>query len=142
MKLYIGYGRPLLPALVVAAAILSSGVANAHGDAVKGKENYKSRCADCHSLIDGDHKAGPSLQGVFGRRAGTTKGFFYSKYLKAAGEKGLVWNDKKMRAYITYPNGFLKKYLGVRRVKSKMKKRYKNHKLRHDVVEYLRQATK
>ena len=142
MERYIRYGRPLFSALVVAAAILSNGMASAHGDAVEGHEHYKKRCADCHSLIEGDHKAGPSLHGIFGRRAGTTEGFFYSRYLKAAGEKGLIWNDKKMRAYITYPNGFLKKYLGVRRVKSKMKRRYKHHQLRHDVVEYLRQATK
>lgn len=125
------------------AMLLVSGPAGAHGDAVKGKVHYEKRCADCHSLVAGEHKGGgPSMAGLFSRPAGTAKGFFYSKYLKAAGEKGLKWSDKNVRAYIESPNRFLKKYLGVGRVKSKMKRKYRDHQLRHDVVEYLKQATR
>ncbi len=33
------------------------------------------QCVACHSLVLGQHLTGPSLAGVYGRRAGTAKGF-------------------------------------------------------------------
>jgi cytochrome c len=47
------------------------------------------KCAACHSLrADGGFKAGPTLHGVFGRRAGTLPGYPYSEALKQA---DIIW---------------------------------------------------
>lgn len=48
------------------------------------------KCSACHELTaPASAKAGPTLLGVFGRRAGSVPGFPYSRALK---ESGLVWN--------------------------------------------------
>lgn len=39
-------------------------------------------CRACHSLKPGENRAGPSLAGVIGRRAGTAPGYAYSEALK------------------------------------------------------------
>lgn len=62
------------------------------------------RCAACHSAgppAPGD--AGPSLQGVFGRPAGSLGGYAYSDALRAAGRRGLVWNTTTLDRYLTDP---------------------------------------
>jgi cytochrome c len=49
------------------------------------------KCSACHDLAQtASAKAGPTLLGVFGRRAGTVAGYTYSAALK---ESGLVWNE-------------------------------------------------
>ena len=54
------------------------------------------RCAVCHSVTaDGGKRAGPTLYGVFGRRAGTVAGYQYSDALK---NSDLVWNEKTIDA--------------------------------------------
>jgi cytochrome c len=62
-----------------------------------GKIMFENRCHVCHS--DDAHKAGygPSLIGVFDRKAGTVEGFGYSDALK---NSGLVWNEASLRAWI------------------------------------------
>ncbi|MEQ8227908.1 MAG: c-type cytochrome [Rhodospirillales bacterium] len=82
----------------------------------------KNRCAMCHT-ISGKHTIGPSLKGIMGRKAGTADGYKqsrYSKSLVAAGEKGLVWDDKTVDAYITNPKQYLRDYLGDPKAISKM----------------------
>lgn len=54
------------------------------------------KCAICHSLTEDDeHKAGPSLHGVLGRRIGTHEGYSYSPALK---DGDLVWNEETIDA--------------------------------------------
>ena len=48
-------------------------------------------CAACHSLTsDGGNKAGPTLAGLFGRRAGRVAGYAYSPALR---NSGIVWTE-------------------------------------------------
>ncbi len=47
--------------------------------------------------------AGPSLKGVFGRRAATVEGFAYSDAMRAAGRRGLVWDEATLDRYLTDP---------------------------------------
>src|SRR3546814_3372309 len=50
------------------------------------------KCSACHTLgPDSANKAGPTLHGIFGRRAGSVPGYKYSDALK---ESELVWNEK------------------------------------------------
>ena len=45
---------------------------------------------------------GPSLAGVFGRRAGTLPGFEFSQAMK---DSGLTWNQANLDRYLTDPRG-------------------------------------
>jgi cytochrome c len=55
-------------------------------------------CADCHSLQPGVHLSGPSLAGIWGRRAGTQDGF--GRYSKELRQSGLVWNEVTLDAWL------------------------------------------
>jgi cytochrome c len=66
------------------------------------------RCAACHSLGAGrPGDAGPSLKGVFGRRAGALDGFAYSDAMRAAGQRRLVWNEATLDRYLADPEAAL-----------------------------------
>lgn len=77
-----------------------SGAAMAAGDAASGKKVF-NKCKACHALEAGKNKIGPSLAGVFGRKAGTAPGFKkFSDPMKAS---GLVWSDETMKAFLANP---------------------------------------
>ena len=61
-----------------------------------------NQCAACHSTERGEHGIGPSLAGVFGRRAGTAAGFTFSQAMK---DSGLTWNQANLDRYLTDPRG-------------------------------------
>lgn len=59
-----------------------------------GERQFTRKCSICHTLTeDGGRRAGPSLMGVFGRRAGTLPGYTYSDALKNA---DLVWSPETL----------------------------------------------
>lgn len=70
----------------------------AGGDASAGAKVF-ARCAGCHTT-DGTAKAGPSLAGIMGRKAGTIPGFRYSKALPAS---GLVWDEATLDNFLAAP---------------------------------------
>lgn len=90
----LGLAAILLPVL---AASATPALAQA-GDATKGKAVFM-RCGICHSVDPGVKKMGPSLSGLFGRKAGSTD-FAYSPAMKAA---KITWNAKTLDTYITKP---------------------------------------
>ena len=69
------------------------------GDPVKGKAVF-AQCMGCH-VLTGMSFAGPPLAGVVGRKAGTAKGFEYSKPLIAS---GIVWNDQTLEGFLADPS--------------------------------------
>lgn len=110
--------QPLVLALGVLS--LSGGAALAAGDVANGEKQFK-RCASCHRIEtpEGERigkakgKTGPNLYGVIGRTAGTQEDFKrYKKSIVAAGEKGLVWDEETIAAYVVDPKGFLTEFLG------------------------------
>ena len=82
------------------ATVLASPVWAA-GDAKKGADVFAEECGDCHSTIAGKNKKGPSLNWVFGRKAGSVADF--SGYSEAMKQSGITWSSDKVDAYITQP---------------------------------------
>lgn len=61
-----------------------------------GARQFARKCSVCHSLeADGKRRAGPTLHGVMGRRAGAVSGYPYSAALTGA---GFVWNEETIDA--------------------------------------------
>ncbi len=56
-------------------------------------------CAACHTS-DGSNGLGPTAKGLYGRKAGSAKGFTYSAAMKKA---GVTWDDKSLDTFITDP---------------------------------------
>lgn len=89
-----------IPLIAAVFAALLSPLAHANGDPAKGEKVFSGECSDCHSVIAGKNKKGPSLNGVNGRKAATVAGFAYSDAMKAS---DITWNPEKIDAYITRP---------------------------------------
>jgi cytochrome c len=117
-------------AAVFAALALSAGNASA-ADAAKGKKVY-NKCKACHALKAGKNKVGPTLHGLFGRKAATVPNFKYSKAMKTS---GVTWDEESLRAYLKKPRKFIK---GTRMAFAGIKKINQMD----DLVAYLKEATK
>lgn len=61
-----------------------------------------AQCKACHSVEPGDNGIGPSLAGIFGRKAGTVAGFTYSDAMK---DSGLTWNQANLNRFLADPRG-------------------------------------
>jgi cytochrome c2 len=82
----------------------SRAIAATTGDPAEGAQVFRA-CAACHSLKPGEHRTGPSLAGLFGRKAGTVEDFRrYSPALKAA---EVVCNEGTLDPWITDPQAFI-----------------------------------
>ena len=127
-------------ALVSATALLAPmALAASHGggDAEKGEKVFK-KCKSCHQVGEGaKNRSGPVLNNVIGRQAGTFEGFKYSKSMIAAGEKGLVWDEALIAAFIENPKKFLQDYLEDSKAKSKMSVKVKKEDDRKNVAAYV-----
>lgn len=94
------------------ACLSLTGAHGQEGDVDAGATVFK-KCATCHVVETDKNKVGPSLNGVFGRKAGTHPDFRYSPAMQTAGEGGLVWDDATMRDYLHDPR---KKVKGTKMV--------------------------
>jgi cytochrome c len=116
--------------MVLAAAVALSGPAWAQGDPAKGANVFK-RCQACHNVDKPQHRVGPSLQGVIGRKAGTAEGFKYSDAMLSS---GITWDDASLDKYLENPKGVV---AGTKMIFAGLKKPEE----RADVIAYLKQAT-
>jgi cytochrome c len=68
------------------------------GDAKKGANLFKTRCAQCHTLGEGEgNKIGPNLHGLFGRHTGSVEGFSYTDANKS---KDVVWKEDTLVRFL------------------------------------------
>ena len=63
-----------------------------------------ARCLACHGGTLAGHDVGPSLAGVFGRRAGSRDDFRYSR---ALARSGIVWDEPSLDAFLKAPDRFV-----------------------------------
>lgn len=103
MKLFLAAGSVLVAVLVFGSGAAVSAAPAPVGDPVKGKSVF-ARCAMCHDLNTGANRLGPSLKGVFGRKAGSAAGFAYSPAMKS---KGVVWSPASVDAFLAAPGRYV-----------------------------------
>jgi cytochrome c len=97
-------GRNSLLAMIAVTILATTHDVGAAGDPEAGAQAFGA-CAACHTLEPGVHRTGPSLAGVFGRKAGTAEGFpRYSNALKSA---DLVWREDTLNGFLADPQAFL-----------------------------------
>src|SRR5258708_5517318 len=86
--------------LISAIALLAAtNVAQAQGDATRGEKKFEE-CASCHSVDRGNNGVGPSLAGLFERKAGALDDYRYSPALKRS---GIVWTARSLDDFIADP---------------------------------------
>jgi cytochrome c len=114
----------------VVLGLLLFRVAHAEGDAVRGEVRFKE-CAACHKLDAGANEVGPSLHGIFSRKAGELADFRYSPAMKRS---GVTWTAETLDKYIADPQAFIPAnrmpYAGI-----------SNATDRADLIAYLQKAT-
>ena len=69
-------------------------------DVNKGRDYFIGHCIGCHAFTC--NKEGPSLGGLFGRKAGSAEGYeaYYSDELK---NYGVVWDENTLDVWFTDP---------------------------------------
>jgi cytochrome c len=118
--------------MIAAVALLTAaGAARADGDAARGEKHFEE-CATCHTLERGVNNVGPSLSGLFRRKAGEIADFRYSPALK---KSGITWTAQTLDSYLADPQkavpGNRMPYAGLPDAAA-----------RADLIAYLQQSTK
>jgi cytochrome c len=86
--------------LIWAMALLAvAGSARADGDAARGEKRFEE-CGACHKLAAGENEIGPSLHGVFDRKAGELADFRFSPALKRS---GITWTAQTLDTFLADP---------------------------------------
>jgi cytochrome c len=93
----------LIAAIAAVSLITAGSGAAIAADAAAGEQVFKKVCTTCHSAEPGVNKTGPSLAGIFGRKAGSAN---FPRY------KGLVgadftWDAAKLDSYLADPKAFV-----------------------------------
>lgn len=88
-------------AIVFACLIggLSAALA-AEADVERGQQVFRA-CAPCHSLQPNKNMTGPSLAGLWNRKAGSLASF--PRYSDAMQKADIVWDDNTLAAWLTDP---------------------------------------
>jgi cytochrome c len=108
-----------------------AGAARADGDASRGEIKFQD-CAACHKLEAGANNVGPSLHGIFTRKAGELADFRYSPAIKRS---GISWSPETLDTFIADPQAMVPgnrmPYAGMAGPED-----------RADLIAYLQKATK
>lgn len=94
--------RTAFLSLLVMPILLTPSLARAQGAPADGQRLFQTRCGTCHSVQAGQNRVGPSLAGMFGRKAGTVAGARYSDAMK---NSDITWSDETLDAYLNDPRG-------------------------------------
>lgn len=97
----------------------------AFAESDNGEKLFKRKCASCHKFDK--HAVGPMLQGVIGRKAGSTD---YGKY-RALADADFTWDETKLDGWLADPKGFIGK-------NTSMAGKIKDPEDRAAIIEYLK----
>ena len=75
----------------------------AAGDAARGEARFQD-CAPCHKLEAGVNNVGPSLHGIFTRKAGEIADFRYSPAMKRS---SIAWTPETLEKFISDPQAMV-----------------------------------
>ena len=118
-------------ALALLVTLSLTGAARAGGDTVRGEAKFQD-CAACHKLEAGVNNVGPSLHGIFARKAGEIVDFRYSPAMKRS---GIAWTPETLEKFISDPQAMVAgnrmPYAGMASADD-----------RADLIAYLENATK
>ena len=81
------------------ALLMTMTASHAAGDAVRGEKKF-IECGACHSLKPGVTTNGPSLAGLFGRKAASVADFRYSAAMRRS---GITWDAQTLDQFIADP---------------------------------------
>jgi cytochrome c len=91
----------LAPVFLASLFSILQGCAPSGTDAATGARAFK-QCASCHQVGVNAHGGfGPELNGLFGRRAGSTPDYAYSDAMK---HSGIVWDQRTLSAFLRDPD--------------------------------------
>ena len=111
--------------------LLIPSIGFAEGDPARGEKRFEE-CAACHSLEAGKTILGPSLKGVFSRKAAELADFMYSNAMKRS---RIAWTPQTLDAFISDPQKMVPAnrmpYAGMPEAKD-----------REDLIAYLIKATR
>jgi len=111
---------------------LSSPSSAQHGDIARGQRDFRM-CAPCHSLEADRNMTGPSLAGLWDRKAGSLQSF--ERYSDALKSSGIIWDDRSLDAWLTDPDRMVPDnempFSGI-----------KDSQRRADLLAFLKEATK
>lgn len=79
-----------------------AGPASRPGSARIGQRLYQAHCTQCHAVDE--NRIGPAHRGVFGRLAGSAKGYDYSSGLQQA---DFVWNAANLNRWLQNPDAMV-----------------------------------
>jgi cytochrome c len=118
--------------IVLAMAAASSAAPAQQADAQRGQRVFGA-CAACHSLQPDRNMTGPSLSGLWSRKAGSLASF--RRYSPALKSSNVVWDDRTLDAWIADPQhvvpGNTMTFPGVKDLQQ-----------RADLLAFLKDATK
>jgi len=118
--------------VALAAIPLSSPLRAQQDDVARGERDFRV-CASCHSLEPDRNMTGPSLAGLWGRKAGSLPSF--ERYSDALRSSGIVWDDRSLDGWLTDPDRMVPDnempFNGI-----------KNPQDRTDLLAFLKEATK
>jgi len=91
-----------------------------------------NKCKACHEAAELKNKVGPSLKGLFGRKAGSLEGYAYSDAMKSS---GITWGEDTLKTYLADPKAIIP---GTKMSFPGLKKEEEIE----NVIAYLEEATK
>jgi len=96
-------------AAALALGLLMIGTASngvlAEPDPARGQQVFGRSCVACHSLEPDKNMTGPSLAGLWGRKAGGLASF--NRYSPAIKSAEVVWDDQTLDRWLTDPKRFI-----------------------------------
>jgi cytochrome c len=89
----------------VLAALMALSVSHAFAQDAEAGKTVFNQCRACHQVGEtAKNGAGPLLNGLFGRKAGTIEGYNYSEANK---KSGVTWDEANFATYIKDPKAFM-----------------------------------